>query len=184
MALPEAVRAYLADFAAGHYFEAHEHLEALWWARESDPFLQGLILFAAAHVKLQRGNPAGARRHFLSAARYLEPYLPTHLGFDVASVVAYAQARAAAENPDLPLYRFDLLPGAADAWAEDPRASAPADLMHAVQQALLDRRRAGDPVTAASWGALVKEVTRRTGGRHPRDAVRTAVRAELTRLVP
>lgn len=176
VALPDEIRAYLDDFAAGHYFEAHEQLESLWWARDSDPFLQGLILFAAAYVKVQRGHAEGARRHFLAAARYLEPYLPAHRGFDVASIVAHAKAAAGTVTPP---YRFALLPGAEQAWGDAPAPGPAPSLVDAVRGAIADRRSAGDPVTEASWGALVKDVTRRTGGRHPRQAVRAAVRAEL-----
>jgi len=182
--LPPAVREFLEDCAAGRYFEAHERLEGLWWERDSDPFLQGLILLAAAHVKLQRGSPAGARKHFLAAAAYLEPFAPAHRGFDVAAAIAQARAAVAAlaAHPGraaVPPLSFRLLPGAAEAWADLPAQLAAPELAEAVRTALAERRASGQPVGTASWGALVKEVTRRTGGRAPRAAVRAAVRAAL-----
>lgn len=188
MALPEAFAAYLRDFAAGRYFEAHEDLEGLWWARDSDPFLQGLILVAAAHVQLRRGNPRGAERHFRAAARYLAPYAPSDRGVDVAAVVAHAQGAAAALAAGAPpesirAFRFRLLPGADEAWlahGPGPGSSEPApDLSAAVACAIEERRAAGLPVGPASWGAVVKEVSLRTGGRIARATVRAAVRAAL-----
>jgi predicted metal-dependent hydrolase len=189
VALPAAVAAYVRDFAAGRFFEAHEHLEALWWERDSDPFLQGLILFAAAYVQVSRNNRAGARRHFLGAVRYLEPYAPAHRGVDVAAVVAHARAaasaleaaaRGSAAVSEVPRFTFRLLAGAESAWDDLPGpAPSAAALDAAVRAAIADRRAAGEPVGPASWGALVKEVTLRTAGAYPRAAVRAAIRAAL-----
>jgi hypothetical protein len=193
VALPPALAAYLEDFAAERFFAAHEALEDLWRQRDGDPFLQGLILFAAAFVKVQRRSREGARRHFAGAARYLEPYLPSRWGIDVAAVVAHCRAALAALEawpedrplpPDalgrvVPRFAFRLLPeeGPADRAAlGDPGA---VDLEAVVRQAIADRRAAGEPVGPASWAPLVKEVVRRLGGRVPRAAVRAAVEAAL-----
>lgn len=187
MALPPPLRAYLREFAAGRYFEAHEALEPLWWERQSDPFLQGLILFAAAFAKAQRGSAAGARRHFLAAVRYLEPYAPAHLGLPVEAVLAHARASAAALQGDaaateaVARFHFTLSPAAGRLWGEAVAVGeAPAeDLAGAVRRAVDERRAAGRPLGAASWAPLVKEVTRLTLGRFPREQVRLAVRRAL-----
>ena len=188
MALPVEFERYLDEFAAGHFYAAHEHLERLWWARSSDPFLQGLILFAAAYVKLQRGNARGARHHFAAALRYLEPYGPQARGLDVAAVRAQAasalQALAGApDGPDLllrvPPFRFCVDPGHNDAWEQKPDPLPSDDLTAAIRDEIAARRRRGDPVGPASWGAVVKEVARRTGGRVERGELRAAVRRAL-----
>jgi hypothetical protein len=58
----------------GRYWEAHEVLEGVWRSAEGKEklALNGLILFAAAHVKLQRGDEAGYRRLLRRALRALE----------------------------------------------------------------------------------------------------------------
>jgi len=191
LGLPAPFAAYLREFAAGRFFEAHEALEALWWERDSDPFLQGLILFAAAFVKVERGNAVGARRHFAAAARYLEPYAPDHLGVPVAAVVAHAAAAAAALEPvpsdpasAVPPFRFVLAPDAGRRWAEAPAPTPAPDLDAAVRGALTAWRARGGPLGPSSWGEMVKEVTRVTGGRVPRDSLRQAVRAALADATP
>jgi hypothetical protein len=179
---PPAFAAFLRHFAAGAFFEAHEDLEGLWRQRDADPFLQGLILLAAAHVKVQRGNAAGARRHFAASARYLAPYAPAHLGVDVAALLAHAAAAgdAVAAGRPVPVPAFPLLPGAESAWdVPAPAAPGAPALAAAVAEALAARRASGAPVGPASWAPLVKEVVRLTGGRFPLPAVRSAVRAAL-----
>lgn len=194
-----AFAVYLGDFAADRFFEAHEALEGLWWARDSDPFLQGLILFAAAYVKLQRGSAAGALKHFTAVGRYLQPYAPQWAGIDVAALLQHA-GRAAESlapyalpgGPPLPVGalgttvpRFRFTSGPAVGVLPPGSGSGPGDgtvgpsVQQAVVAALADRRAAGAPVGPASWGALVKEVTRRTGGRLSRALVRDAVRQAL-----
>jgi hypothetical protein len=178
MAFPPAFAAFLRDYAAGRFFEAHEDLEALWRARDADPFLQGLILLAAAHVKAQRGSTEGARRHFASAAAYLGPFSPAHRGVDVAALLRHAAA--AAGCPAVPVPAFPLLPGAEEAWeAPAPPPPAPDVLARAVAAAVAERRSSGAPVGPASWAPLTKDVVRRTGGRFPQEDVRAAVRAAL-----
>ncbi len=189
--LPAPFAAYLREFAAGRFFEAHEALEPLWWERQSDPFLHGLILFAAAFVKLERGNPTGARRHFVAAVRYLEPYAPDHLGLRVADVVAHARAAAdtlgrQCSDPcaaGVPPFRFTLAPDAGRRWAAAPQAVMTPDLAGAIREAIATRRAAGWPVGPASWAEVVREVTLTTLGRVPRNTIRQAVRQALEETV-
>lgn len=183
MALPEDLAAYLREFAAGRFFEAHEALEPLWWQRDSDPLLQGLILFAAAFVKLQRGAPVGAARHFAAVVRYLEPCAPQERGLPVAAVLAHAREALlllAAGATDVPDFHFALPADAAERWEAEAAPAGPApDLSGAIAAALAARRATGAPLGPASWGELAREVARTTAGRVPRPVLRQAVRAAL-----
>lgn len=193
------LEAYVRDFGAGRFFEAHEDLEGLWWRRDSDPFLQGLILFAAAFLQARRGKAVGAARHFRAAARHLAPFAPLHLGLDVAAVLAHAEGAAARlealpAGGVAPADLAALVPPFSLAWslpspeelaleAEARRAASggQAALAAAVGAALAERAAsggAGRPAVPA-WAEVVREVTRRTGGAFPRVAVRQAVRAAL-----
>lgn len=51
-------------------------------------FLKGLVHAAVALCHYQRGNGHGARTKYASARRYLEPFLPTCHGLDVARLLA------------------------------------------------------------------------------------------------
>lgn len=86
-----AYRRFLALFNAQEFWEAHEALESLW-REDHDPFKKGLILFAAAHVHVQRNNPSGCRKCLLRAIHYLEPYAPRHGDLDVDRILARARA--------------------------------------------------------------------------------------------
>jgi hypothetical protein len=184
--MPPELTAYFDDFSRGRFYAAHEDLEPLWWARGSDPLLQGLILFAAAYVKLQRGNPRGAARHLEATARYLEPYAPRARGIEVSAILdQVAAARAvlegAPEGEDLvarvPPFAFRVDAGAAG-WAPAPPLP-PGELEAAIRAEVAARRARGEPVGPTSWGAVAKEVSRRTGGRVPRAQLRAAVRESL-----
>jgi predicted metal-dependent hydrolase len=74
---------------AGAYFKAHEELEDEWRdapAPERD-FLQGLVHVAVAWLHAERGNRNGCERQLDKAARRLGPYMPTHRGVDVTTVL-------------------------------------------------------------------------------------------------
>ncbi len=106
-------------FNDGRYYEAHDVLEHLWLQRrdENYGFYKGLIQFAGAFVHLQKQylRPTHAKdgrrlrpaaRLFALASANLAPYLPRHLGLDVAELCALAdrlrgeiEARAFAQNP-------------------------------------------------------------------------------------
>ncbi len=72
--LQEAMREAVRLVGEGRYWEAHEVLEGVWRSAggREKVALNGLILFAAAHVKLQRGDEAGYRRLLKRALRALE----------------------------------------------------------------------------------------------------------------
>jgi hypothetical protein len=84
-----AIQQWMALFNAGHYFEAHEVLEAPWLAAEEPvkTFLKGLIHAAVSLHHYQRGNTHGARTKHRSCVRYLDPYQPQWGGLDIASLL-------------------------------------------------------------------------------------------------
>jgi predicted metal-dependent hydrolase len=83
-------REFVRLFNREEFFEAHDVLEELW--RESGgsdrDFYQGLIQFAAALEHRRRGNLRGAAGVVESARRHLLPYGPTHLGVELACLLA------------------------------------------------------------------------------------------------
>jgi len=85
------LRDFVRLFERGEFFASHEVLEARWLATR-DPFERGLIIYAAAFVKRDRGNPRGTRRHLEKALRYFAPYPPSHRGIDVVGLRAHAEA--------------------------------------------------------------------------------------------
>ncbi|ABP50894.1 MULTISPECIES: DUF309 domain-containing protein [Pyrobaculum] len=67
--VPGGVETYVRLFNAERFWEAHNALEGLW-RRTKSPTLQGLIMLAAAFVKLQEGSPEKFER-LLKEAIYL-----------------------------------------------------------------------------------------------------------------
>lgn len=92
---------FLALYAAGRYFDAHETLEQAWRRSHEAPmpFLQGLIQWAVALEHHQRGNAHGARALIDRALRNLAGAPPGYLGIDLSACRAAAPAmrRAFAE---------------------------------------------------------------------------------------
>ena len=77
-------------FDAGHYHAAHEVLDGLWESTHGADanFYKGLIQAAIAMHHFARGNDEGARKLYAGQRRLLAPYLPAHLGLDVAGFFA------------------------------------------------------------------------------------------------
>jgi hypothetical protein len=90
----KALRAGLAAYRRGDFFEAHELLEPAWMGT-SDPlerdYHQGLIKLAAAYVHAVRGNPLGMTKNLRGARERL------------ASADAGGRAAVLADNPSLDL---------------------------------------------------------------------------------
>jgi uncharacterized protein len=91
----------------GEFFAAHEELELAWRAASAEErdFHQGLVHVAVAWYQAGRGNRVGCERQLAKARRRLGPYAPSHLGVDVASVLAQleaAEARVAEDSLELP----------------------------------------------------------------------------------
>ncbi|MBI4124829.1 MAG: DUF309 domain-containing protein [Deltaproteobacteria bacterium] len=76
-------------FRRGEYFEAHEAWEAIWLKdrhSESGRMLKGLILYAAALLKQQQGQPGPAQRMAKSALekfKGLDPKTGIRWGLDL-----------------------------------------------------------------------------------------------------
>jgi uncharacterized protein len=95
-------------FNRGLYWEAHEAWEEAWMPDRRGPdsgFYKGLIQVAAGCLHYRRRNRRGALNKWRSGADYLRPYLPRHLGLELAPLVKLADA-----------YRLTL--EAADGWPE------------------------------------------------------------------
>ena len=73
------------------YWEAHEAWEQAWVPDRRGPdagFYKGLIQVAAGCLHYRRRNRRGALNKWRSGADYLRPYLPAHLGVELAALVA------------------------------------------------------------------------------------------------
>ena len=83
----DALDEFLALYAAGRFFDAHEVLEGAW-RRSPDPqmrFLQGLIQWAVAFEHHRRGNAHGARALIERAIRNLADAPPGDMGLDLGA---------------------------------------------------------------------------------------------------
>jgi predicted metal-dependent hydrolase len=94
----------------GEYFAAHEELEDAWRAAptEERDFYQGLVHVAVAWYQAGRGNRVGCERQLEKAGRRLVPYMPEHLGVNVASILEQVEEAAgmvAAGSLELPTPR-------------------------------------------------------------------------------
>jgi predicted metal-dependent hydrolase len=103
--LDHNLRPGVALFNNGAYFEAHEHLEALWL--HAPPvqrfFLQALIHMAVAWLHSVEGNREGALRQVEKGLRKLAGYLPERAGVDTAALYQDAQRWRTAWRADLPI---------------------------------------------------------------------------------
>ena len=81
-------------FNSGEYEEAHEEFEALWLSTQGpdSDFYKGLVQAAIALHHFRGGNLEGAVKLYGGHRRYLAPYLPAHLGIDVAGFLLEMQA--------------------------------------------------------------------------------------------
>jgi hypothetical protein len=93
-----ALDAFVAAYATGEFFEAHELLEPAWMG-SPDPaereLLQGLIKLAAAFVHAGRGNPAGIAKNLRGARERLVGAPDGERRFDVPALIAAADDRLA-----------------------------------------------------------------------------------------
>jgi predicted metal-dependent hydrolase len=82
-------RRYWRLFRQGSFWDAHEVLEDLW--QETPPgeraFYQGLIQVAASLHHLQQGNMHGADKLARTAREHLEPFIPSHRGVQLESLL-------------------------------------------------------------------------------------------------
>lgn len=120
-------------FNHGYYWEAHEAWEPLWLAaKQSTPhllFFKGLILLAAAGVKIREGKPVPARRHAGRAAslfrqvgledrafgRAIGMSLPALAERAETAVGSMALSGATTGSPPEPVFGFRLVPNRGNA---------------------------------------------------------------------
>ncbi|MGH7804078.1 MAG: DUF309 domain-containing protein [Candidatus Binatia bacterium] len=78
----------VAEFNAGHYWEAHETWECIWAEEvgERRLCLQALVQLAAGFHKAEIGVPGGARKLWSSALRILQSERDDAWGIDVAKL--------------------------------------------------------------------------------------------------
>jgi uncharacterized protein len=89
---PAELRAAVAEFNRGAFFECHETLEALWLA-EAEPLrrlYQGILQVGVAFHHQRRGNYRGCMHLLNSGIGYLLPFAPRCLGVDVQALLAAA----------------------------------------------------------------------------------------------
>ncbi|HEY3522914.1 MAG TPA: DUF309 domain-containing protein [Candidatus Limnocylindrales bacterium] len=98
-----AVRAGIAAYRRGDFFEAHELLEPAWMGTQDlaeREALQGLIKLAAAYVHAVRGNPRGVVKNLDGAEARLRRALADgsapDVGIDIAALVEAIDARRGA----------------------------------------------------------------------------------------
>jgi len=92
--LPEEYLEGLRLFNAGEFFACHDVLEELWTESGGDEkeFYQGLIHAAVSLFHFETGNLGGARKMYVSARRYLQPYRPRMMGVDLDAFLEDYQA--------------------------------------------------------------------------------------------
>jgi predicted metal-dependent hydrolase len=114
-------------FNHGYYWEAHEAWEGLWQVADRDRPLRmlfkGLILLAAAGVKIREGKNAAAQRHATRAATLLRQLMKvpdrafeSALGMSPAALAEFAEAatripaelQATAPEQPQPVFNFIL----------------------------------------------------------------------------
>jgi predicted metal-dependent hydrolase len=93
-----ALRAGMAAYARGDFFEAHELLEPAWMGSPDESereFLQGLIKLAAAYVHSVRGNPLGMAKNLRGARARLAAGAAYAGGIDVPTLLGAIDERLA-----------------------------------------------------------------------------------------
>lgn len=119
-AIGEALRAGLAAYERGDFFEAHDLLEPAWMGTP-DPverdIYQGLIKLAAGGVHRVRGNREGTTKNLRGARDRLgragaagEPPCVADLGLDLAAILAAVERVLDELEGDTPLAGIELPP--------------------------------------------------------------------------
>lgn len=114
------VRAGVALYNAGRYWEAHEALETVWRATRGParPLWQGLIQAAAAMLHRERGNAHGLAAQGEAAVAKLRGARPD--GFPVETAAfAEALARCVREHGPVPPLELTTPPEAFQGMAGD-----------------------------------------------------------------
>ena len=98
----------IAEFNAGHFYEAHETWESIWVEEvgERRPCLQALVQVAAGCHKAEIGVPGGARKLWTSALRILDGECDDAWGIDVVKL--RADLRRALDEPSSGSFRIEV----------------------------------------------------------------------------
>ena len=77
-------------FNRRYFFEAHDVWEEIWQKERgaTRDFFKGLIHLAGGFHHYTNGNHRGSAALLESGAGYLRPYLPVHMGIDLAALLA------------------------------------------------------------------------------------------------
>ncbi len=80
-------------FDAGEYLAAHELFEELWeeTSGADADFYKGCLQATIALHHYREGNLAGAAKLYAGHRRFLAAYMPVHLNYDVAALIADMQ---------------------------------------------------------------------------------------------
>jgi predicted metal-dependent hydrolase len=92
--LPARALQGIAEFNAGHYFEAHETLEHAW-NDATGPIREvyrAILQVAVAYYQIERGNYNGAYKMFLRMVQWFAPLPDRCQGVDIARLKADAAA--------------------------------------------------------------------------------------------
>ncbi len=86
--LPEQAQAGIRLFNEGHYFEAHEELEAAWRAEKGKirELYQGILEAAVTYLHITRGNYHGAVKVYGRSMRWLKDWPETCRGVHVGQL--------------------------------------------------------------------------------------------------
>jgi uncharacterized protein len=97
----------VAEFNAGHFYEAHETWESIWVEEvgEQRLSLQALVQVAAGCHKAEIGVPGGARKLWTSALRILEGASADAWGIDVVKL--RSDLRRALDEPTAGSFRIE-----------------------------------------------------------------------------
>jgi predicted metal-dependent hydrolase len=93
---PQALRG-IQLFNEGHYWEAHEALEAAW-RDEGGParhLYKGILQAGVMYLQIERRNYLGMAKMYERCKKWLRPWPPVCRGVDVAQLRADAAAAAA-----------------------------------------------------------------------------------------
>jgi len=93
-----ALKAGVAAYARGDFFQAHELLEPAWMGSPDESereFLQGLIKLAAAYVHSVRGNPLGMAKNLRGARARLAAGAAYPAEIDVPALLGAIDERLA-----------------------------------------------------------------------------------------
>lgn len=83
--LPKQYLEAIELFNSEDFFECHDELEELWSEMQGGEkkFLQGMIQASVALFHFGNENLGGAKKVYISAVKYLEPFLPGAMGVDL-----------------------------------------------------------------------------------------------------